>query len=137
MDAGLTPTILGELRDQLEQKRRHLTGEIASERRTEGAEATPEADASTEPEGDLGDVSADHEAWDVGHQALLDQQASLLEVEHALSKFPLGTYGLCERCGKAIPLARLRSLPEARYDLRHQDKAEAQWGDAAGPRDAE
>jgi DnaK suppressor protein len=137
MDTELTPGICAELRDQLERKRRHLKGQIASGRTTEGANDTPETDLSTEPEGDRVDVSADREAWDGEHQTLFDQADSLAEVERALGKFATGTYGMCEECGRPIPISRLRVLPEARYDMAHQDQAEAHMGDTARPRDAD
>ncbi len=41
---------------------------------------------------------------------ILDQLAG---VEHALSKFENGTYGLCEGCGQPIDPARLEALPQA------------------------
>lgn len=42
-------------------------------------------------------------------------KGSLSEVEHALDKLEKGTYGLCDCCGKPIPLARLEALPQATY----------------------
>ena len=39
---------------------------------------------------------------------------TLLEVEEALRKFKLGTYGICESCGVQIDWARLEAKPEAR-----------------------
>ena len=38
----------------------------------------------------------------------------LAEVEAALNKFRTGTYGLCEKCGCPITIARLRAVPTAR-----------------------
>jgi RNA polymerase-binding transcription factor DksA len=38
----------------------------------------------------------------------------LLEVEQALARLEAGTYGTCERCGAAIPAARLEVRPTAR-----------------------
>jgi len=37
----------------------------------------------------------------------------LARVEHALDKIEKGTYGLCDNCGKPIPLERLEALPQA------------------------
>ncbi len=37
----------------------------------------------------------------------------LAAVEHALSKFEQGTYGLCDNCGQPIDPARLEALPQA------------------------
>ena len=39
---------------------------------------------------------------------------TLQEVEGALRKFELGTYGICESCGTKIDWARLEAKPEAR-----------------------
>lgn len=44
-------------------------------------------------------------------------RGQLAEVEHALNKFELGTYGLCEACGQPIEAARLKALPQAKLCL--------------------
>ena len=40
-------------------------------------------------------------------------RAAVEEIDRALRKTDLGTYGVCERCGKPIPKARLKALPYA------------------------
>ena len=48
-------------------------------------------------------------------EALVTQlKETLADVEHALEKFEAGTYGICEKCGKAIAPARLEAMPAAR-----------------------
>lgn len=121
----LTEAIAAELRGQLETRRGQLAAEIAGLRGAEGASGTPLADPSADVRGDLGDQSVDLEAWDIQRQQELDLRDQLAEVEHALGKFAAGTYGLCEQCGKPIPLARLRVVPEARYDAAHQAEIDA------------
>jgi DnaK suppressor protein len=121
----LTPAILDELKQQLEQKRRRLNAAISREQQREGSDDTEYEDPAEDVPGDSGDSSVDLQAWDDGHQTLVDLQADLGEVENALAKFDQGTYGLCEVCGRPIPLARLRVLPEARYDVEHQAEVEA------------
>ena len=37
----------------------------------------------------------------------------LVRVNHALERVAAGTYGLCERCGKPIPIERLEARPYA------------------------
>ena len=37
----------------------------------------------------------------------------LADVEHALSKYAEGTYGICDNCGKEIMPERLQALPQA------------------------
>jgi DnaK suppressor protein len=121
----LTPAILDKLKQQLEQKRRRLNAAISREQQREGSDDTEYEDPAEDVPGDSGDSSVDLQAWDDGHQTLVDLQADLGEVENALAKFDQGTYGLCEVCGRPIPLARLRVLPEARYDVEHQAEIEA------------
>jgi len=58
-------------------------------------------------------------------QRTLDQ---LAEVDHALEKLDKGTYGQCDRCGKAIDPARLEALPQASLCL----KCKAEVKDAKG-----
>lgn len=38
---------------------------------------------------------------------------SLVEVNRAIEKYEAGSYGICDRCGKAIESARLEALPQA------------------------
>lgn len=37
--------------------------------------------------------------------------ASITDIDHALEKIDEGSYGQCDRCGEAIPEARLEVLP--------------------------
>ena len=41
----------------------------------------------------------------------------LADMRYALEKLEKGTYGLCDSCGKAIPLARLEAIPQANLCL--------------------
>jgi DnaK suppressor protein len=40
-------------------------------------------------------------------------ETDLAAVDDALRRVAEGTYGMCERCGRAIPAARLEALPAA------------------------
>lgn len=46
------------------------------------------------------------------------------QVDHALHKFELGTYGRCEDCDEEIPQERLEALPYARLCIKCQSKEE-------------
>ena len=46
---------------------------------------------------------------------------------HALRRMSQGTYGVCEACGKDIPLGRLRNLPHARFCVPCQRRAAQRW----------
>jgi RNA polymerase-binding protein DksA len=53
----------------------------------------------------------------------------LREVEAALERFEMGSYGLCEECGGEIPFERLKVQPMARRDIEHQARYEKTFGE--------
>ncbi len=69
-----------------------------------------------------GDVQFDEEGGE-GGTSNVDRELDLVlsgqaratidEIDRALVKIDLGTYGTCERCGQEIPEARLEALPHA------------------------
>ena len=121
----LTPAVLEELRTALLTRQAELQQRIGDLRQSEqGAVDQPEDVTSVDPS-DAGDASVDLQDREDSSDALSALQAQLEEVEHALAKFATGTYGVCERCGRPIPLARLRVLPEARYDVEYEEEVEA------------
>lgn len=121
----LTPEVLAELRTALLSRQADLQQQIAYLRRNLSAPLDPLDNVEVDAPGDEGDSSVDLQDRDDTQNVLLDLQAQLTEVEHALTKFDTGTYGICERCGRPIPLARLRILPEARYDVEYEEEVEA------------
>lgn len=53
----------------------------------------------------------------------LDQDI-ILEIDQALNRIQMGTYGVCESCGRSIERARLAALPYSRMCVTCQSKAE-------------
>ena len=55
------------------------------------------------------------ETFELEKRLALEKQVTdhLAAVEHALSKFEKGTYGLCDSCGQPIAPDRLEALPQA------------------------
>jgi len=57
----------------------------------------------------------------VGHDTIeaeiKDLERRVMDIDIALRKISKGQYGVCERCKKLIPQARLRLIPEAAYDI--------------------
>lgn len=127
MNNELTPDILAELRARLERKRQTLLADLREEdaamRIGRGLDGAPE-----DLTGDEGDSSVDLEEAERQDGAADNAAIQLADVERALAKFAQGTYGACEVCERPIPLARLRALPEARYDVQHQAELDAQQG---------
>lgn len=62
----------------------------------------------------------------VGHETIQaevkDLQKRFDDAEIALKKISRGTYGMCEKCGEIIPLARLELIPEARFCVQCENK---------------
>ncbi len=96
----------------LESKRLHLTEELelkvsqSALERHEGNRFGKREEAAIE-------------IFELVKQVALAQhmKKQLAEVEYALKKLEKGKYGLCDSCGKPIPLARLEAIPEANLCL--------------------
>jgi len=102
------------LRSRVEIERKRLTEELeqlkvsirpASERR-EGSPFGKREEEATE-------------SFELEKRLALEKRIrdQLAEVEHTLTKFEQGTYGLCDRCGQPIDPARLEALPQANLCL--------------------
>jgi len=99
-----------ELRSRLESEQKHLQEELEqlmanshpTDERREGSPFGKREEEATETS-------------ELEKRLALEQRTrdSLSKVEHALHKFDEGTYGLCDKCGKAIAPERLEALPQA------------------------
>lgn len=81
------------------------------------------------PGRDVGNPEFAEEAEEgIGHERVAAQrgiiQKLLVDTRLALSKFRIGRYGICEKCGNRIDRARLEALPQARYCLDCVKKSE-------------
>jgi len=112
-EEGVT-TQFNLLRSRLESEQKRLVGELeqlrASARptneRREGSPFGKREEEATE--------TLELETRLALEKRIRDQ---LAEVEHTLSKFENGTYGLCDICGQPIDPARLEALPQANLCL--------------------
>lgn len=96
----------------LQQLRLRLTGDVThlvdeAIRGQENAKRTPAADLA-----DQGSDSYEHEFT---LSLLQNQEQTLEEIDEALERLRLGTFGRCEECGTAIARARLQALPYTRH----------------------
>lgn len=95
---------LVEERDRLELMVEDYEREREDARLTESS-----ADRSPDPgNAEAGSMKFEYEKELSIEQNLIDLKS---KVEIALRKIEAGTYGICERCGEAIPMARLDALP--------------------------
>jgi DnaK suppressor protein len=85
--------------EQLEQIRANRS----SEDRREGSPFGKREEEASE--------TADLENMMAQEQRVIDQ---LADIETALKKFETGTFGICEKCGRQIEIARLEAIPTAK-----------------------
>ncbi|MDE3203821.1 MAG: TraR/DksA C4-type zinc finger protein [Acidobacteriota bacterium] len=118
---GAKPKVVKDDRADFFAEQRQL---LLEERQTyiSSAEALKAQADSLALEHEPGDVQFDEEGGE-GGTANVDREidlylsaqarATVVEIDRALQKIEDGTYGVCERCGEAIPDARLQALPYA------------------------
>src|SRR5438093_5640427 len=72
------------------------------------------------------DAGSDAYDRDFAISLLSQEQDALYEIDEALKRIELGTYGTCEMSGKQIPRARLEAIPFARFTVECQSQLEKQ-----------
>jgi DnaK suppressor protein len=72
------------------------------------------------------DAGSDAYDRDFALSLLSQEQDALYEIDQALRRVELGTYGKCEMSGKQIPRARLEAIPFARFTVECQSQLEKQ-----------
>lgn len=105
-----------ELRDSMLDALEGATRETLRSR-AEGSEAS----AFGMHQADAGSDAYDR---DFALSMLSKEQDALYEIEEALKRVELGTYGICEMSHKKIPQLRLEAIPFARYTVECQAQLE-------------
>jgi RNA polymerase-binding transcription factor DksA len=72
------------------------------------------------------DAGSDAYDRDFALSLLSQEQDALYEIDQALKRIELGSYGICEMSGKQIPRARLEAIPFARFTVECQSQLEKQ-----------
>lgn len=72
----------------------------------------------------MADAGSDAYDRDFALSLLSQEQDSLYEINEALKRIDLGSYGICEMSGKAIPEIRLEALPFTRFTVECQAQIE-------------
>lgn len=111
MARKLAKTTLDRFKKRLEEERERLEEQVADyERVLEEARMTESSsDRSPEP----GNAEASSMKLEYAKELSIEQNTLdlLSKANRALERVEAGTYGLCEACGKAIPIERLEALP--------------------------
>jgi DnaK suppressor protein len=85
--------------------------------------------------GDLLDAALDSAHNEISSQLAEVESRELASIEYALERMRTGQFGLCERCGQRIPLARLNALPYATSCIECQREMEREGTASAMPID--
>jgi DnaK suppressor protein len=107
----LAKTTLDRFRKRLEEERERLEEQIADyERVLEEARMT---ESSSDRSPDPGNAEASSMKLEYAKELSIEQNTLdlLSKANRALERIDAGTYGICESCGKAIPIERLEVLP--------------------------
>ena len=70
------------------------------------------------------DAGTDAYDRDFALNLLSHEHDALYEIDQALQRIHLGTYGICEGSGKPIPRERLQAIPFARFTVEVQSRIE-------------
>lgn len=114
MARKLARSTLERFRRRLEEESRRLATmveEIEAQR-----EAVRLTETSSERSPDPNTAEGGSLAFEMEKELSLARNASdlLAQVEEALGRIRSGTYGICEGCGKPIPVARLDAVPHTK-----------------------
>ncbi len=113
MPRELAKSTVDRFKKRLEAERESLETQIADyEREIEEARMT---EASSDRSPDPGNAEASSVKLEYAKELSIEQNTVDLlgKVRHALARIESGGYGVCESCGKAIPVERLEALPYA------------------------
>src|SRR5438445_13234920 len=72
------------------------------------------------------DAGSDAYDRDFALSLLSPEQDALYEIDQALKRIEVGTYGICEMSGKPIPHTRLEAIASARFTVECQSQLEKQ-----------
>lgn len=116
---------LVEFRKLLEDERTRLLDELeAMEEHAPEVEDQVGMDIGGGYDEDLADVASSTFEREKGLALESSVQQMLAQVEDALTRIDEGTYGICQRCGDPIDIARLRVLPFATLCIRCKELEE-------------
>ncbi len=89
--------------------------------------------------GDVLDVAADSAQDEINSRLLEVESDELSAIDAALERFRDGSYGVCQDCGKPIPLKRLQAVPYVvdcidcrRAAEKRSEPGAAGWGGTVG-----
>jgi len=116
----LSVGIKREMREKLVRLRERITGQInfLAADNLSRTQKDAEVDFRSEEQG------TDNFDRDFALNRVSLEQDIVFEIDEALNRIKIGTYGICESCGEPIEKARIVSLPHSRMCIGCQSKLE-------------
>lgn len=113
---SFSPEFLSEAQKKLEEEKVRVEGELV---RLTTPTASDDRETTFENIGNDEDENTSEVEQYVDNLGVeTSLEAQLQEINDALVKIPLGTYGICEETGEVISEDRLRAYPQARTVIR-------------------
>lgn len=113
------------LKNRLERETRRVNRFIETLRRGRHSEEMESCGDNT-PLSDVADAAQGVEEQELVTHLLTWLTDRAAELDRALSRIEVGTYGTCARCDKPIHPERLQALPEAPFCLECQEATESE-----------
>ena len=121
-----TPTRMTDLRRQLLERERKLQLELLAVMRSHSERDLSES-------ADVVDLAVNTSEREMAFRIAEMRSREMMQIDDALQKISEGTYGICEECGRDIPLARLQARYSASLCVRCQLEYEASTKAQARP----
>jgi len=117
LEKPLTKTELKKFKARLEELRDEVSERIRNRADTTRVENFSELTEEID--------QANHATEEAFNMRLLDKEVKLLrEIETALTKFGLGTFGICQGTEEQIERKRLEARPWTRYSVAYKEQLE-------------
>ncbi|MBL7663696.1 MAG: TraR/DksA family transcriptional regulator [Bacteriovoracaceae bacterium] len=116
-ESGLTKKFIEEQKQKLLRMKTQLLNSM----RDAVKEEITDADKTISEEGDLAQVLA---SQNLAIQVQENTLKKLRQIDLALHKMDMGTYGICEETGEPIELKRLERIPWARISIAAAEELE-------------
>ena len=115
--ARLTKKEMGKYRRLLDDKKASLSAELAKTR-------SAEEETTEESTQDIADKAVSSYTREFLYSLTDGERSTLLQIDDALGRVDVGTYGLCLNCGQLMTEKRLNAVPWAPYCLDCQELSE-------------
>lgn len=113
---------------ELATVREQLADELAAKRAAYEESLAALSDLQKSNADNSGDDQADTGSKAFGseqeHSIAANRLDLITQIQRAIERIDAGTYGLCEKCGKPIPKARLHAFPSATLDVACKQREE-------------